>query len=143
MECFYFIFSEIVKIFFWKQTPSCFISRISMCASSVVSKVYCLTHFCNPENVKKHSVFRRFQGVQKWNIGLKWANEGKTFFKLVKPERGRGWYCHTFLLIYGCKIFVYSHTYAQNRFKVANSDTATVQLFIYLSYLTLLFVILE
>lgn len=112
-----------------------------VCAHYDVCKVDCLTYFrplfnfCNPENVRKCSVFRHLQRVQKWNIGLKQVNEGRTFFILVKPERGRGCFCGTFLLFYSYKIFVHSHTCEQNRFKVANSDTATIY-YIYLLNLT-------
>ena len=42
--------------------------------------VFCLTHyslilhFCTFGNVRKPKVSRRFEWVQKWNIGLKWFN---------------------------------------------------------------------
>ena len=36
-----------------------------------------IIHFYTPRNIRKLQVFWRFQGVYKWNIGLKWVNNGK------------------------------------------------------------------
>ena len=42
-------------------------------------------HWIPPENVRKPMVFWRFQGVQKWNIGLKWVN------RQVKIQKKNSW----------------------------------------------------
>ena len=39
---------------------------------------------CPLENIRKTPVFRCFQGVQKWNVGLTWAKPG---FPIAHMER--------------------------------------------------------
>ena len=31
-------------------------------------------HFCTPEYIRKPEIFRRFQGLLKWTISIKWVN---------------------------------------------------------------------
>ena len=53
-------------------------------------------HWIPPENVRKPMVFWRFQGVQKWNIGLKWVNrqvkiQKKTLDWYIAQVTGPAW----------------------------------------------------
>ena len=46
---------------------------ITVCYWVLLTHILPMLHFCTIENVRKPSVFWRFQGVQKWNIGRIWV----------------------------------------------------------------------